>query len=77
MVTNDLKSIRKKRGISIAELARRTNLSRMTIFNIENKNVVPKIDTALSIARELEVDITSIFFETFVNHELQKEVVNQ
>ena len=72
MISNDLKNIRKKRGISVAELARRTNLSRMTISNVENQNAIPKIDTAISIARELEVDITSIFFEVCVNHELQK-----
>lgn len=72
MISNDLKNIIKKRGISVAELARRTNLSRMTISNVENQNAIPKIDTAISIARELEVDITSIFFEVCVNHELQK-----
>ncbi|MEA0554169.1 helix-turn-helix transcriptional regulator [Lysinibacillus irui] len=72
MISNELKNVRKKRGISIAELARRTNLSRMTISNIENQNAIPKIDTAFSLARELEVDITSIFFEGCVNHDLQK-----
>lgn len=71
MVSNNLKEIRKKRGISISELARRTKLSRMTISNIENLNIIPMVDTAIFIARELEVDITSIFFETDVNHELQ------
>ncbi|GEM_PF-4259428 len=72
MISNDLKNIRKRRGISIAELARRTNLSRMTISNIENQKVIPKIDSAISIARELDVAFSSIFFEVCVNLGLHK-----
>lgn len=72
MISNNLKNIRKRRGISIAELARRTDLSRMTISNIENQKVIPKIDSAICIARELDVAFSSIFFEVHVNHGLQK-----
>lgn len=71
MVSNELYSVRKKRGIAVSELARRTGLSRMTITNIEKNRVVPNIETAFLIARELEVDINKIFFIHNVNHDLR------
>lgn len=69
MNSNNLKKIRKKQRYTVSELARRTNLSRVTITNIENQKVTPRIDTAFLIAQELGVDVTSIFFTPNVNHE--------
>lgn len=69
MISNILKDIRKKRGISISELARRTRLSRMTITNIENKKVIPNLESAILITRELDEKIDDIFFEIIVNHD--------
>jgi len=71
MISNSLKEARLKRGITISELARRTKLSRMTIANIENKRVVPNIESAIFISRELEEQLDVIFFEINVNHALQ------
>lgn len=62
MVSNIVKDIRIKRGMSISELARRTKLSRVTISNVENKMVVPSLETALLISRELERGVEKIFF---------------
>ena len=70
MISNKLKEIRLKRGITISELARRTSLNRMTITNIENKKVVPGLESAILISRELDTHINEIFFEKNVNHEL-------
>ncbi len=71
MISNRVKEIRKKRGMSISELARRTSLSRVTIMNVENKEVIPSLETALLISRELDREIGDIFFEVDVNHEFQ------
>jgi len=71
MISNKLKEIRLKRGITISELARRTCLNRMTITNIENKKVVPGLESAILISKELDIQIDDIFFEIHVNHELQ------
>lgn len=79
MVDNKLKELRLRRGISISELARRSGLNRVTISNIENKRVVPTLESAFAISRELETKIEVIFFEIGVNHGLlnRKVVVNQ
>lgn len=63
MNSNNLKFIRKEKRFTITELARRTKLSRVTITNIENQKVTPRVDTAFKIARELDVEVTKIFFE--------------
>ncbi len=49
MISNKVKEVRRKRGMSISELARRTNLSRVTIMNVENKEVIPNLETAILI----------------------------
>lgn len=71
MISNKVKEIRKKRGMSISELARRTSLSRVTIMNVENKEVIPSLETALLISRELDREIGDIFFEVIVNHDFR------
>lgn len=72
MVSNKVKEVRVRRGMSISELARRTNLSRVTIDKVENGKVVPNLGTAFLISEELEVSINDIFFKNDVNHELRK-----
>lgn len=62
MVSNLVKETRVKRGMSISELARRTELSRVTISNVENGAVMPSLETALLISRELEKGVEKIFF---------------
>lgn len=62
MVSNLVRETRVKRGMSISELARRTELSRVTISNVENGMVIPSLETALLISRELETGLAKIFF---------------
>ena len=71
MISNKVKEVRTKRGMPISELARRTKLSRVTIANVENKAVIPSLETAILIARELDCSVSDIFFEVVVNHEFQ------
>ncbi|MCK1994901.1 helix-turn-helix transcriptional regulator [Peribacillus muralis] len=72
MVSNGLKKIRNKQGMSISELARRANVNRMTITNIENMKTTPNLDTVIAICKVFEMKVDDIFFESCVNHELQK-----
>ena len=53
--------MRKGRGISASDLARRVNVSRQTIYAIEAGTFVPNTEVALHIARELEVTIDELF----------------
>jgi molybdate-binding protein/DNA-binding XRE family transcriptional regulator len=61
IIGNSLQEIRKKRGISAADLARRVGISRQTIYAIENGNFVPNTTVALQLARALDVKIDDIF----------------
>lgn len=69
MNSNKLKESRIERGISISELARRADLHRITVSNIENGYSDPSISTVSAICKVLEKSPSEIFFETFVNHE--------
>lgn len=77
MISNKVKEVRIKRGMPISELARRTNLSRVTITNIENKKVIPSLESALLISRELDYSVDDIFFEISVNHEFRYKEVSK
>jgi len=66
--------IRNKYGMSASELARRSGVHRMTIYNIEEGKVNPSLETAHSISLALNMPIEKIFFGEFVNHELRIEV---
>ena len=60
-VKNRLAEVRKSRGVSASELARRVHVSRQTIYAIEGGTYVPNTEVALNLARELEVSIEDLF----------------
>ena len=60
-VETRLAKIRKGRGIAAADLAARVNVSRQTIYAIETGTYVPNTETALRLARELEVTVDDLF----------------
>lgn len=72
MISNKLKVIRTERGMSISELARRSGLSRVTIYNLEKRSITPNLETAMSISRVFNLKVDEIFFTLSVNHELQR-----
>ena len=76
-VNNNLKEIRKERGMSISELARRSKMSRVAITNIENGKSNPLASSMYFISAALDKDVSEIFFDPSVNHELQREEVSQ
>jgi len=60
-IENRLGQIRRSRGVSAAELARRVHVSRQTIYAIEAGTYVPNTEVALQLARELEVAVDELF----------------
>lgn len=62
-----IKEIRKQRGITQEELAKRSGVSRTTISLLEKNNcAITTTKTLYRIAKALNVSISQIFFEDFV-----------
>lgn len=59
---NKLREIRTERGMSVAELARRSKTSRQTITNIELNGQEPSGSLLISISNALGKDPREIFF---------------
>ena len=60
-VENQLAAVRKRRGISAAELARKAGVSRQTIYAIEAGTYVPNTEVTLRLARALEAGVEDLF----------------
>ena len=60
-IENRVAQIRKSRGIGAAELARRIEVSRQTIYAIEAGTYVPNTEVALRLAQELESSVDELF----------------
>ena len=58
---NCLKEKRKALVLTQAELAERIQVSRKTIYTIENRVFVPSTILALKLARVLEVNVEDLF----------------
>ncbi|MEM9975845.1 MAG: helix-turn-helix transcriptional regulator [Pseudomonadota bacterium] len=58
---NDLKALRAERGLTQAELAAATGVSRKTINTIENRVFVPSTVLALRLSDVLGVSVHDIF----------------
>lgn len=61
LVCSRLQEIRKARGISAADLARRAGVARQTIYAIEDGSFVPNTTVALQLSRALDVTVEAIF----------------
>ena len=57
--------IRKKKGVTQAELAERCETTQQTIAKIEKGLVDPKISTLHKIAEALECELSDLFFSKF------------
>jgi molybdopterin molybdotransferase/putative molybdopterin biosynthesis protein len=60
-VESRLGQVRKSRGVTVSELARRSDVTRQTIYAIEACTYVPNTEVALKLARELEVTVDELF----------------
>lgn len=61
---NKVKSVRRLQYMSQEELAAKANVSRQTIFSVENGRVIPSLKVAQQIAKALGSTVDDIFFET-------------
>ena len=62
----DIKGIRKKKGISIRELSKKTNISRSYLSELENnKKINPTLQSLLKIASALNVNVKDLFYTRF------------
>ncbi len=60
-LVNSLKAHRARLGLTQADLAQMTGVSRKTINTIENRVFIPSTLLALKIARALETGVQDIF----------------
>ena len=60
---NRVKEFRKELGISQLELAKDIGVSRQTINMIENDQYNPTLALCLHLARSLQTDLNSLFWE--------------
>lgn len=58
---NQIRVLRKEKGISQEDLARRCGVSRQTINAIENNKYDPTLSLAFRLAGELGVTVDSLF----------------
>jgi molybdate-binding protein/DNA-binding XRE family transcriptional regulator len=61
VVQSRLAGLRAQRGVAAAELARRTGVSRQTIYAMEAGDYVPNTAVALRLARVLETTVEELF----------------
>ncbi|MCP3810028.1 helix-turn-helix domain-containing protein [Paenibacillus sp. Lou8.1] len=73
MLNNKLREFRKRRGMSVAELARRAKTTRQTITSIELHGQEPSGSLLILISEVLEKDPREIFFNRLVTHVEQNE----
>ena len=76
MLSENLKSFRKSKGISQEELAVRLNVVRQTISKWEKGLTVPDADTLIRIAEILEVDMSELLGAKVSSKESKDTVTN-
>ena len=57
----NVRKVRRKRGLTQEELARKVGVSRQTIVNVEQGRYKPSILLALKIAKVLDADVETLF----------------
>lgn len=71
----DIKGIRKKKGISIRELSKITNISRSYLSELENnKKINPTLQSLIKIASALNVNVKDLFYTRFDIEDLRNEM---
>jgi|AntRauTorcE11897_2_1112592.scaffolds.fasta_scaffold01824_7 putative transcriptional regulator len=58
---NNLQKIRKEKGITQEEIAKKVGVTRQTIICIEHGNCSPSISVALKLGKTLDVCVDDIF----------------
>jgi transcriptional regulator with XRE-family HTH domain len=63
MIGERIRELRRKKGLSLTEFARRTGLSKSMISQVETGNTNPSVDTVRSLALALEVPLFVLFLD--------------
>lgn len=58
---NNIKNLRKQKGLRQEDLAAELNVSRQTIVAIENNKYNPTLELAMKLARKLETTVEELF----------------
>lgn len=60
-MTNDIKVLRRARGLRQEDLAAAVGVSRQTVIAIENNKYDPSLELAMRLARFLEIPVEELF----------------
>ena len=60
---NHVREFRKNMGLSQLELAKSIGVSRQTINTIENNKYNPTLELCLNLAKALDTDLNSLFWD--------------
>jgi putative transcriptional regulator len=60
-VTNDIRALRERKGLTQAELAKRVGVTRQTLIAIEQGKYSPSLELAFQISREFGVALDEVF----------------
>ena len=60
-ISNRIKEIRKKKNITVQELADKADVSKGLISQIENNRTVPSLPVLMSIVQSLNLDLKSVW----------------
>lgn len=76
MLNENIKAIRKSKGLSQQELAVRLNIVRQTVSKWEQGLSVPDSDMLISLSEVLETPVSVLLGETVIETEEKLEVIN-
>ena len=68
MIAERIRQLRRKRELTVTELARRANVSKSMISQVENGSATPSVETMRSIAAVLEVPLFTLFLNQADSH---------
>ena len=72
-VSNKIKQIRSQKGITVLELAKKTDVSKGLISQIENNRTIPSLLVLMKIIGALNVDLNEFF--SGIDHQQPGEVI--
>ena len=73
---NHVREFRKNLGLSQLELAKSIGVSRQTINMIENNKYNPTLELCLNLAKALDTDLNSLFWDENPNRDIRQKEVN-
>jgi len=59
---NDIRTLRKSKGLRQEDLAKITGVTRQTIIAVENDRYNPSLELAMKISKELGKTVEEVFF---------------